>query len=165
MNPTQTNAPTNPPAPAPAPKPPRTTLQQLPAVFSVLWILGVLYGHGYTFDILVLIGIIAIVFFGRSLLERRGAISQRPMWLKPGESRVVASAKNASILALASLVTGTVVEFTAPVGDMPPMPFSVRIAWHGICAFAIGYTSFLAKFKPLPTLRNRPGASPNQPQG
>lgn len=142
-------------APEPAPKPPRTTLQQLPAVFSVLWILGVLYGHGYTFDILVLITIIAIVFLGRSMLERRGAISQRPMWLRPGESRVLASAKSASILALASLVTGTIVEFTAPTGGMPPLPFGVRIAWHGLCGFAIGYTSFLAKFKPMPTLRKR----------
>jgi hypothetical protein len=77
------------------------------------------------------------------------------LWLKPGESRVFASAKSASILALAALVTGTVVEFTAPTGGMPPMPFGVRIAWHGICAFALGYTSFLAKFKPAPTLRKR----------
>jgi hypothetical protein len=142
-------------APEPAPKPPRTTLQQLPAVISVLWILGILYGHGYTFDILLLIAIVAIIFFGRSVLERRGALSTRPLWLKPGESRVIASARNASILALASLATGTVVEFTAPTGSQEPLPFWMRIAWHGVCGFAIGYTSFLAKFKPMPTLRKR----------
>ncbi|MSR39607.1 MAG: hypothetical protein EXS02_12325 [Planctomycetes bacterium] len=136
------------------PEAPRVLPLLLP-IGCLLWIFGALFSHGLQPDPLLYLSCTILLFAARSIYQRYHRKPLRPLWLAPGESKALASAKVASIVGFAALITGGVVEFSAPLGEHEPMPLWMRIAWHGCCAFGIAYVRFLDRFKHPPTRRPR----------